>query len=212
MQTGCCGDSSNRQCHDDRCVLTTSYSPCLAAERDRVLSKFSLKDPVRLPAMPSAVIVSFARTPIGKFRGGLSHLSAPKLASLAIRGALDRVNDGGNDLRIAEAFMGNVLSAGSGQAPCRQAVLSAGLPESTICNTINKVCASGMKAISLAAQSIEASAHDKTFALLAGGMESMSNVPHYLPTSRSGQALGHAKIIDGIIHDGLVGSVDDTCM
>ena len=170
----------------------------------------------RVLAMPSsAVIVALARTPIGKFRGSaLSHMSAPRLASLAIRGALDRVN-GGNDLNlnIVEAYMGNVLSAGIGQAPCRQAVLGAGLPESTICNTINKVCASGMKSIQLAAQTIEAMAHDKTCAMLAGGMESMSNVPHYLPTSRSGQALGHAKIVDGIIHDGLVRSVgDDTCM
>lgn len=106
--------------------------------------------------------------------------------------------------------MGHVLSAGVGQAPCRQAVLGAGLPESTICSTINKVCASGMKSIMLAAQTIEHDTHGGSgagehgpMAIIAGGMESMSNAPHYLPTSRTGVALGHAQLIDGIIHDGL---------
>jgi len=109
--------------------------------------------------------------------------------------------------------MGNVLSAGIGQAPCRQAVLGAGLPESTICNTINKVCASGMKSIMLAAQTIESNTHRSSvgapIAMLAGGMESMSNTPHYLPSSRSGTALGHTQLIDGIIHDGLWDPYDD---
>jgi len=106
--------------------------------------------------------------------------------------------------------MGNVLSAGVGQAPCRQAVLGAGLPESTICTTVNKVCASGMKSIMLAAQTIEHNTHGLggssgggPMAMLAGGMESMSHAPHYLPTSRSGVALGHTQLLDGIIHDGL---------
>lgn len=164
--------------------------------------------------MSKAVIVSFARTPIGKFRGGLSHLTAPQLGAAAITGALSRLND--NAPKIAEAYMGNVLSAGIGQAPCRQAVLGAGLPESTICNTINKVCASGMKSIMLAAQTIESNAHRSTneapIAMLAGGMESMSNTPHYLPSSRSGTALGHTKLIDGIIHDGLWDPYDDVHM
>lgn len=164
--------------------------------------------------MSKAVIVSYARTPIGKFRGGLSHLAAPQLGAAAIAGAVSRLGD--DAPRIAEAYMGNVLSAGIGQAPCRQAVLVAGLPESTICNTINKVCASGMKSVMLAAQAIEGNAHrssrDAPMAMLAGGMESMSNTPHYLPTSRSGTALGNAKLIDGIIHDGLWDPYDDVHM
>ena len=98
--------------------------------------------------MSSAVIVSYARTPIGKFRGGLSQLTAPQLGAAAITSALSKLRDTAAPT-IAEAYMGNVLSAGIGQAPCRQAVLGAGLPESTICNTINKVCASGMKSIML---------------------------------------------------------------
>mmetsp|Transcript_37587 Transcript_37587/g.81138 ORF Transcript_37587/g.81138 Transcript_37587/m.81138 type:complete len:402 (+) Transcript_37587:103-1308(+) len=162
----------------------------------------------------SAVIVSYARTPIGKFRGSLSHLTAPKLGAAAITGALSRL--GNNVPKIAEAYMGNVLSAGIGQAPCRQAVLGAGLPESTICNTINKVCASGMKSITLAAQTIESNTHRSSvgapIAMLAGGMESMSNTPHYLPSSRSGTALGHTQLIDGIIHDGLWDPYDDVHM
>jgi acetyl-CoA C-acetyltransferase len=163
--------------------------------------------------MRNAVIVSYARTSIGKFRGGLSHLTAPQLGAAAIRGALSRLGDTPN---IAEAYMGNVLSAGVGQAPCRQAVLGAGLPESTICNTINKVCASGMKSIMLAAQTIESNnsrnSSNHPVAMLAGGMESMSNTPHYLPTSRTGTALGHAKLVDGIIHDGLWDPYDDVHM
>mmetsp|Transcript_5214 Transcript_5214/g.10153 ORF Transcript_5214/g.10153 Transcript_5214/m.10153 type:complete len:402 (+) Transcript_5214:204-1409(+) len=162
----------------------------------------------------SAVIVSYARTPIGKFRGSLSHLTAPKLGAAAITGALSRLDN--NVPKIAEAYMGNVLSAGIGQAPCRQAVLGAGLPESTICNTINKVCASGMKSIMLAAQTIESNTHRSSvgapIAMLAGGMESMSNTPHYLPSSRSGTALGHTQLIDGIIHDGLWDPYDDVHM
>ena len=164
-----------------------------------------------------AVIVSLARTPIGKFRGGLSHLTAPQLGSAAIRGAIARLSPDGNANnvpKIVEAYMGNVLSAGIGQAPCRQAVLGAGLSEDTICTTVNKVCASGMKSIMLAAQTIEANAHNTSdpIAILAGGMESMSNTPHYLPTSRTGTNLGHAKLIDGIIHDGLWDPYDDVHM
>mmetsp|Transcript_34395 Transcript_34395/g.83195 ORF Transcript_34395/g.83195 Transcript_34395/m.83195 type:complete len:407 (+) Transcript_34395:66-1286(+) len=165
--------------------------------------------------MSKAVIVSYARTPIGKLRGGLCHLTAPQLGAAAITGALSRLEAAP---KIAEAYMGNVLSAGIGQAPCRQAVLGAGLPESTICNTINKVCASGMKSIMLAAQTIESNTHGSgsndgsPIAMLAGGMESMSNTPHYLPTSRSGTALGHAKLIDGIIHDGLWDPYDNVHM
>lgn len=96
-----------------------------------------------------AVIVSIARTPIGKFRGALSHLTAPQLGSIAIRGVLSRLS-GGEEPKIVEAYMGNVLQAGIGQAPCRQAVLGAGLGEDVICTTVNKVCASGMKVRRLA--------------------------------------------------------------
>ena len=157
--------------------------------------------------MKNAVIVSYARTPIAKFMGSMSSLSAPQLGSIAIRGALSRVNTN-NDIEIKEAFMGNVVSAGIGQAPCRQAVLGASLPETTICTTINKVCASGMKSVMMASQMIECGGVSSSFlqsgksqAVLAGGMESMSNIPRYLP--RSSPPLGHLEIRDGLIHDGL---------
>jgi acetyl-CoA C-acetyltransferase len=145
----------------------------------------------------SIVIASVARTPIGKFRGSFSSLKGSELASIAIKGALAKLSPG---VTISEAILGNVVSAGMGQAPVRQAVLGAGLPESTVCTTINKVCASGMKSVMLASQALQCGASD---AMLAGGFESMSNIPHYLPHSRSGTALGHIQMIDGIIHDGL---------
>mmetsp|Transcript_19612 Transcript_19612/g.28414 ORF Transcript_19612/g.28414 Transcript_19612/m.28414 type:complete len:400 (-) Transcript_19612:201-1400(-) len=152
-------------------------------------------------ASPSttAVIVSYARTPVAKFCGSLSSLSAPQLGATAIRGALSRLGNG--DIQISEAYMGNVVSAGIGQAPCRQAVLGAGLPQNTVCTTINKVCASGMKSVVLASQTIQLGGGGG--ALLAGGMESMSNIPHYLPSSRTGTTLGHTKLLDGVIYDGL---------
>jgi acetyl-CoA C-acetyltransferase len=154
---------------------------------------------------PKIVIASVARTPIGRFNGSFKSLKGSELGSIAIRGALDKLGAaaaGGDDLQIIirEAIMGNVVSAGMGQAPTRQAVLGAGLPESTICTTINKVCASGMKSIMLAAQSLQCG-HEG--AMLAGGFESMSNIPHYLQNSRTGTPLGHGKLIDGVIHDGL---------
>jgi len=137
-------------------------------------------------------------------------MSAPSLGSVAIRGALATLSSplAKNDLTIREAYMGNVVSAGIGQAPARQAVLGAGLPESTICTTVNKVCASGMKSVMLAAQTLQCSLRStkKTGprqALLAGGFESMSNIPHYLPQSRAGTPLGHGQLLDGVIHDGL---------
>lgn len=151
------------------------------------------------------VIASVARTPIAKFCGSFASLTAPELGSIAIKGALSKLP---SDIIIREAYMGNVVSAGIGQAPARQAVLGAGLPESTICTTINKVCASGMKSVMLAAQTLQCSAASgdgaaATAAMLAGGMESMSNVPHYLSKSRSGTTLGHVTLLDGVIHDGL---------
>jgi acetyl-CoA C-acetyltransferase len=145
------------------------------------------------------VIASVARTPITKFGGSFQSLSATQLGATAIRGALDLLAD--YDLPVVrEAYMGNVVSAGLGQAPARQAVKGAGLPDSTICTTINKVCASGMKSVMLAAQTLQASPKDD-LAMIAGGMESMSNIPRYL--KRTGQALGHLTVEDGLIHDGL---------
>jgi acetyl-CoA C-acetyltransferase len=149
----------------------------------------------------SIVIASLARTPIAKFGGSFQSLSATQLGATAIRGALHRLAD--HDVpTVREAFMGNVVSAGLGQAPARQAVKGAGLPDSTVCTTINKVCASGMKSVMLAAQTLQASSSGKdNFAMIAGGMESMSNIPRYL--KRTGPALGHLTVQDGLIHDGL---------
>jgi acetyl-CoA C-acetyltransferase len=153
-----------------------------------------------MTAGTSIVIASVARTPIAKFCGSFSSLKASELGAIAIRGALSKLPQ--DDLPvIREAILGNVVSAGMGQAPCRQAVLFSGLPESTVCTTINKVCASGMKSVMMAAQALHFS--DGGGAMLAGGMESMSNIPHYLWNSRTGTILGDAKLIDGVIHDGL---------
>lgn len=144
------------------------------------------------------MIASVARTPIAKFCGSFSGLTAPDLGSIAIKGALAKLP---SDVNVREAFLGNVVSAGIGQAPARQAVLGAGLPESTIVTTVNKVCASGMKSVMLAAQTLQCAPGGG--ALLAGGMESMSRIPHYLPNSRTGTMLGNAELVDGAIHDGL---------
>ncbi|WJZ96052.1 hypothetical protein VitviT2T_014776 [Vitis vinifera] len=143
-------------------------------------------------------IVGVARTPMGGFLGSLSSLSATKLGSIAIRGALRRANI--DPSLVQEVFFGNVLSANLGQAPARQAALGAGIPHSVVCTTINKVCASGMKAIMFAAQSIQLGVND---VVVAGGMESMSNAPKYLVYARNGSRLGHDTIVDGMIKDGL---------
>ncbi|GMH35067.1 hypothetical protein BSKO_02935 [Bryopsis sp. KO-2023] len=145
-------------------------------------------------------ILSVARTPLGAFQGSLSPLSATQLGSFAIRGAVERAALSGNVGRVDEVFMGNVLSANLGQAPAKQASLGAGLSHSTPCTTINKVCASGMKAVMMAAQSIKAGCTD---VVVAGGMESMSNVPYYLPAARSGLRMGDTQCVDGMIKDGL---------
>jgi acetyl-CoA C-acetyltransferase len=148
--------------------------------------------------MKDVYIVAATRTPIGAFGGSLSTFTAPQLGAIVIKGALER--SGVKPEWVQEVFMGNVLSAGLGQAPARQAALYAGLPKSVPCTTVNKVCASGMKAISLAAMSIASGQIDIA---VAGGMESMSNVPHYLEKSRNGFKLGHAQLTDGLIKDGL---------
>ncbi|HRY98464.1 MAG TPA: acetyl-CoA C-acyltransferase [Bacteroidales bacterium] len=143
-------------------------------------------------------ILSAVRTPIGSFGGSLSSLSATRLGAVAIRAALERA--GIEPKLVDEVYMGNVLSANLGQAPARQAALFAGLPESVPCTTVNKVCSSGLKSVILAAQTILAGDNE---VVVAGGMESMSNVPHYLPGMRNGMKLGHDKVVDGMIKDGL---------
>jgi acetyl-CoA C-acetyltransferase len=145
-----------------------------------------------------AVIVSAARTPIGKFLGALSSLSATELGAIAIREAVRRAGVPGN--HIEEAIMGNVISAGVGQAPARQAALHAGLPDDLPAVTINKVCGSGLKAVMLAAQAIRAGDAN---VIVAGGMESMSNAPYLLPGARTGYRLNDQKVVDDVVHDGL---------
>lgn len=148
--------------------------------------------------MKEVVIVSAVRTPIGGFLGSLSSLSATQLGSIVIKGALDKINLDPNE--VQEVLMGNVLQAGVGQAPARQAAMGAGLPNTVPCTTVNKVCSSGMKAIMQAAQAI---ALGDAEVVVAGGMESMSNVPHYLD-GRGGVKLGDIKMKDGLLRDGLI--------
>jgi acetyl-CoA C-acetyltransferase len=148
--------------------------------------------------MKEVVIVSAVRTPMGSFGGCLSSVSATKLGSVAIKGAMEKA---GIDNRIVnEVFMGNVLQANLGQAPARQAAIFAGLSKDVPCTTINKVCSSGMKSIMIAAQTILSGDND---VVIAGGMENMSSVPHYMDKSRTGQKLGDMKLIDGLVKDGL---------
>jgi acetyl-CoA C-acetyltransferase len=145
-----------------------------------------------------AVIVSAVRTPIGAFMGSLSALSAPRLGAIAIEEAVRRAGIKKSD--VQEAIMGNVLTAGVGQAPARQAAIYAGLPESVECMTINKVCGSGLKAVMLAAQAIQLGDAE---VVVAGGMESMSNAPYLLPKARDGFRMGNAEVVDSMIADGL---------
>ena len=156
--------------------------------------------------MNDVVIVSAVRTPIGSFMGSLSTVPAPKLGSVAIKGALDKIGlDAG---LVDEVIMGNVLQAGTGQAPARQASILAGIPDSVPCTTINKVCASGMKAVMQAAQAIALG--DISIAV-AGGMENMSLVPHYIHM-RKGVKFGATSLIDGMQKDGLVDAYDQNAM
>ncbi|GAA0184267.1 acyltransferase [Lithospermum erythrorhizon] len=143
-------------------------------------------------------IVGVARTPMGGFLGSLSSLSSTELGSIAIKSALKRANV--DPSLVEEVFFGNVLSANLGQAPARQAALGAGIPNSVVCTTINKVCSSGMKAAMIAAQSIQCGSNN---VVVAGGMESMSNTPKYLTQSRMGSRLGHDTVVDGMLKDGL---------
>ena len=148
--------------------------------------------------MNDVYIVSAVRTPMGSFNGMFSSIPAPKLGATAIKGALSKA--GVDASEVEEVFMGNVLQAGVGQAPARQASMFAGISEEVPCTTVNKVCASGMKAVMLGAQSIMLG-HNSC--VMAGGMENMSRVPHYLMNSRKGYKYGDFKAIDGLAHDGL---------
>ncbi len=152
------------------------------------------------------VIVSAVRTPIGSFMGGLSTVSAPKLGAIAIKGAIDKINLDPN--LIDEVFMGNVVQAGVGQAPARQAAKYAGLPDSVACTTINKVCASGMKSIMLGAQAIQCGDAE---IVIAGGMENMSLIPHYMHL-RNGTKFGPSTMVDGMQKDGLTDAYDNNAM
>lgn len=156
--------------------------------------------------MKEVVIVSVARTPIGSFLGTLSTTPAPKLGAIAIKGALDKINL--KPEMVEEVFMGNVVSAGLGQAPARQAAIFAGIPDTVPCTTVNKVCSSGMKSIMLAAQTI---ALGDAEIVVAGGMENMSMIPHY-QHARTGSKFGPIKMEDGMQKDGLVDAYEQVAM
>ncbi|OGQ25655.1 MAG: acetyl-CoA acetyltransferase [Deltaproteobacteria bacterium RIFCSPLOWO2_02_FULL_50_16] len=148
--------------------------------------------------MSETVIVAARRTPIGSFQGALSSLSAPQLGSLAIKACLEKGQVPPE--AIDDVIMGNVLTAGVGQAPARQAALGAGLPQKTTCLTLNKVCGSGLMSVALAHQMIQTGASE---GIVAGGQESMTQTPYLLPDARAGYRLGHQRVVDGIIKDGL---------
>ena len=157
--------------------------------------------------MRDAVILSAVRTPTGKFMGALKGFTAPQLGAMVVKEAVRRA--GVDPAKVDEVILGNVLSAGIGQAPARQAAIGAGLPPAVAALTINKVCGSGLKAVMLAAQGIAAGDTD---IVVAGGMESMSNAPYLLPKAREGMRLGHGELVDSMIHDGLWDAYDDQHM
>ena len=156
--------------------------------------------------MKEVVIVSAVRTPIGRFMGALSQIAAPELGAIAIKGALERINL--DPTQVGEVIMGHVLQAGTGQAPARQAAIKAGIPNTVPCTTVNKVCASGMKTIMQAAQSIAIGDHE---IVIAGGMENMSMAPHLL-SMRNGQKFGPNTLEDSMQKDGLVDAYQQTAM
>ncbi len=161
----------------------------------------------RVRAIRQVAIVSAKRTPVGAFQGGLASIPATRLGATVITAALESGKISPED--VDEVIMGNVITSGEGQAPARQAALYAGMPDSTECMTINKVCGSGLKSVMLASQAIQVG--DANI-VVAGGMESMSNVPYYLPGARDGQRLGHGQMIDGVLRDGLLNAYDDIHM
>jgi acetyl-CoA C-acetyltransferase len=154
--------------------------------------------------MREAVILSAVRVPTGRFLGALKGFSAPELGSMVVKEAVAR--SGVAPQQVDEVILGNVVSAGLGQAPARQAAIRAGLPPQVAALTINKVCGSGLKAVMLAAQGIAAGESD---VVVAGGMESMSNCPYLVPGAREGMRLGHGKVVDSMIHDGLWDAYSD---
>src|SRR5881227_3179239 len=151
-----------------------------------------------MAASDDVVIISACRTPVGKFQGSLSDLSAPQLGSIVVREAVQRAKL--DPKQVDECIMGNVVSAGLGQNPARQAAIFGGLPAEVGAMTVNKVCGSGLKAVGLAAQAVKTG--DSSI-VVAGGMESMTNAPYLLPQARKGYRLGNAQIIDSMVHDGL---------
>src|SRR5215469_11569545 len=151
-----------------------------------------------MPSFDDAVIISACRTPVGKFQGSLSDFSAPQLGAIVVREAVKRANL--DPARVDECIMGNVITAGLGQNPARQAAIFGGLTPATGAMTINKVCGSGLKAVALAAQAVETG---NSSLVVAGGMESMTNAPYLLPQARKGYRLGNAQVIDSMVNDGL---------
>ena len=151
-----------------------------------------------MASLDDAVILSACRTPVGKFQGGLSDCSAPQLGAIVVRESVKRA--GLDPAQVDECIMGNVISAGLGQNPARQAAIFGGLTPATGAMTINKVCGSGLKAVALAAQAVQTG---NSSVVVAGGMESMTNAPYLLPQARKGYRLGNAQVIDSMVHDGL---------
>src|SRR5947208_1165523 len=151
-----------------------------------------------MAAYNDVVIISGCRTPVGKFQGSLSDLSAPQLGAMVVREAVKRANV--DPKQVDECIMGNVVSAGLGQNPARQAAIFGGLAPEVGAMTINKVCGSGLKAVALAAQAIQT---ENSSMVVAGGMESMTNAPYLLPQARKGYRLGNSTIVDSMVHDGL---------
>src|SRR4029077_10242308 len=151
-----------------------------------------------MAAFDDVVIISGCRTPVGKFQGRLSDLSATQLGAVVVREAEKRAQL--DPAQVDECIMGNVVSAGLGQNPARQAAIFGGLPPEVGAMTVNKVCGSGLKAVALAAQAIQT---ENSSIVVAGGMESMTNAPYLLPQARKGYRLGDAQIVDSMVHDGL---------
>jgi len=151
-----------------------------------------------MPTFDDAVIISACRTPVGKFQGSLASFTAPQLGALTVREAVKRA--GIDPVQVDECIMGNVVAAGLGQNPARQAAIFGGLSSATGAMTINKVCGSGLKSVALAAQAVQTG---NSSIVVAGGMESMTNAPYLLPQARQGYRLGNAQIVDSMVHDGL---------
>src|SRR3982751_3429428 len=151
-----------------------------------------------MAAFDDVVIISGVRTPVGKFQGSLSDFTAPQLGAAVVREAVKRAAI--DPKQVDECIMGNVVSAGLGQNPARQAAIFGGLPPEVAALTINKVCGSGLKAVGLATQAIQTG---NSSIVVAGGMESMTNAPYLLPQARKGYRLGNSQIVDAVVHDGL---------